>query len=190
MGGIFHGVSIRVSNVLHNASGAIVETTRLVWHTEYDMPGKAMNNEKPRKRLVSKGQYALYFTKVVALCSASIIMAILGIFICIVSFVGLAFHLIVETSGDSSTAMVAIIAMFCAAVGLAIAFVGKSAVETAFSRIEPVELLTHRSIAELPEEEHLVRSSSVNSLPQETVLLRAARADAKTQEEELLRPTG
>ena len=139
-----------------------------------------MPPEKPKKRLVSKGRYALDLAGgfgIVLTGGVLMVIGFIGAAICCISFIAAARY-------ASPYALFPLCyGMFSALV----AYGGYTLINTV-DAMEKLEPITRHNVAQLPAEESLVRPSSADSIPQEQSLLRATTATDETPSIELLRP--
>lgn len=146
-----------------------------------------MPPEKPKKRLVSKGEFAISVTKEVVFTMAGfglIIAGCSGSFFSIVLAIGIA----IGGSGiDPELRGNSLVFLFVAVVSAIVAYAGFALTKTA-NAMQSLAPITRDNVARLPAAESLVRPSSADAIPQEQVLLRATMATDETPSKELLRP--
>ena len=143
-------------------------------------------SEKPRKRLVSKGQYAWMVVKRTALLTCSVLLALEGVR----DVVGVVKSIVILMSKGLNFSA-PLVLMLCVAIlippGMIFFAFRLWKRERAIERVLPI---TNHTTSSLPPEETLVRPSYLPPSQQQTELLRAAHPGQETPPKELLRATG
>lgn len=138
---------------------------------------------KRRKRLVTKGEYALHLGRQFSMTSVSVFCLAIGPF-CLFIAVVVGITGFLGDFGAKQTGLTAgIISLVVGCVLLLVGSFAKRQVETA----EPIAPLTRFNSDKLRPEESLVRAASEPAHPQEDVLLRPASGATATEPEQLLR---
>jgi len=148
-----------------------------------------MNDTKPQKKLVSKGQYVRVMGKKAGLYSLggiAFIVGLLGFALALFRFTLPLAHGIEKAVIFQPSDLLYLIPL---PVSIFIYVSSKVFLRRARA-IEPVLPITDRSTDLLPLEETLVRGSDPPPAAQRVELLRAANSDQKAFPEQLLRPTG
>jgi hypothetical protein len=149
------------------------------------------NSSKPRKRVVSKGQYISYLAKKAGLSSVSGLLFCSGLMGLLLAGCGLLASVLM-LFGSASPGSDLPISLIWASLSIGVASllverIGFEGIKEA-QKMTPVLPLTRHNVEQLPEPESLVRASSEPAAEQCDVLLRAAHPGQETPAEQLLRP--
>jgi hypothetical protein len=152
--------------------------------------------EKPKKRVVSKSKYVAYLVKKTAFLGGSVLLGIGGLCSIALTILCVPLAYIIHSNPDSDFAGIKgefarglIIFMITLWVVVSsLLTMGAVAAGKKVKKMEPVLPPTRQNVEQLPAEDILVRASTEPIQEQEKVLLRAATGAEETPPEQLLRP--